>query len=137
MSIQNKNYLNAMPRKISRSSFLDKADWEPARQRTNNMVQIVRSLDDISTGYSVFEKDQVLTHEQLNSVASYLDDQGRLTRVYLLGVGVVCGLRPSLEGDTVKITKGVGVTTDGDLLRLAADTVFDQFKAYDESAPKY
>lgn len=101
------------------------------------MVQIVRSLDDISTGYSVFEKDQVLTHEQLNSVASYLDDQGRLTRVYLLGVGLVCGLRPSLQGDTVKVTKGVGVTTDGDLLRFAADTVFDQFKAYDESAPVY
>jgi hypothetical protein len=101
------------------------------------MVNTVRSLDVISTGYSIFEKDQVLTADKLNTVADYLDDQGRLTRVCLLGVGPVCGLRASLQGTTVLITKGVGVTTDGDLLRIQPDTVFDHFKAYDTSAPMY
>jgi len=102
------------------------------------MKQVVlQSLDKITTGYSVFEEDQVLTHKQLNTVSDYFDDQTRLTRVKLLGVGIVCGLRVSLTGNTVTLSKGAGVTTDGDLLYFAADTVFDQFKPYDNSNPTY
>lgn len=101
------------------------------------MNPVIQSLDKITTGYSVFEKDQVLTHGQLNSVADYFDDQTRLTRVKLLGVGIVCGLRVSLQSDRVTVTRGTGVTTDGDLLHFAADMVFDKFKVYDESNPAY
>lgn len=101
------------------------------------MVPVLRSLEQISTGHTVFERDQVLTHDQLNSLAGYADDQARLTRVRLLGVGVVCGLRPSLSGSTVTVTRGLGVTTDGDLLHLDADTVFDRFREYDETYPAY
>src|SRR5262245_11882007 len=101
------------------------------------MSTVRNSLATITTGYSIFEKDQVLTHEQLNSVADYFDDQTRLTRIKLLGVGIVCGLRVSAQGSTIKVTQGAGVTTDGDLLYLAKDTVFDKFKLYDESNPKY
>src|SRR5262245_10487419 len=101
------------------------------------MIPVLRSLDAITTGYTVFEKDQVLTEQQLNSLVSYLDDQDRLTRVTLLGVGIACGLRPSAAGASVRVSKGVGVTTDGDLLTLSADTTFDRFKPYDETAPKY
>ena len=101
------------------------------------MSQVLKSLEDITTGYSIFEKDQVLTHEQLNSVADYFDDQTRLTRVKLLGVGIVCGLGVSVQGSNIKVTKGAGVTTDGDLLYFAADTVFNRFKVYDESNPVY
>ena len=101
------------------------------------MTQVLESLQDITTGYSIFEKDQVLTHKQLNSVADYFDDQTRLTRVKLLGIGIVCGLRVSVQGGNLQVGKGAGVTTDGDLLYFAADTVFDQFKLYDESNPVY
>lgn len=102
------------------------------------MKQVVlQSLDKITTGYSVFEEDQVLTDKQLNTVSDYFDDQTRLTRVKLLGVGIVCGLRVSLTGNSVTLSKGAGVTTDGDLLYFAADTVFDQFKPYDNSNPTY
>ncbi|HVZ42078.1 MAG TPA: hypothetical protein VHI13_22555 [Candidatus Kapabacteria bacterium] len=101
------------------------------------MTPIFKSLEQISTGYTVFEKDQVLTHEQLNSLADYADDQIRLTRVKLLGVGLACGLRVSLANATVSVTRGVGVTTDGDLLYLDADTNYVQFKAYDASYPAY
>ena len=101
------------------------------------MNQVLKSLEDITTGYSIFEKDQVLTHEQLNSVADYFDDQTRLTRVKLLGVGIVCGLRVSVQGSNITVTKGAGTTTDGDLLYLATDTVFNRFKLYDESNPVY
>lgn len=99
--------------------------------------EILQSLDKITTGYSVFEEDQVLTHKQLNTVSDYFDDQTRLTRVKLLGVGIVCGLHVSVTGNSVTLSKGAGVTTDGDLLYFAADTVFDQFKPYDNSNPAY
>ena len=49
-------------------------------------VKTIRSLETLSSEYSVFERDQVLTEAQLNSVARYFDDQERLTRVELLGV---------------------------------------------------
>jgi hypothetical protein len=100
------------------------------------MNQVTKSLEEITTRYSIFEKDQVLTHDQLNSVASYFDDQTRLTRIKLLGVGIICGLRVSMQSGNVILTKGVGVSTDGDLL-YATDTVFDRFKIYDESNPVY
>lgn len=101
------------------------------------MNQILKSLETITTGFSVFEKDQVLTHDQLNSVAAYGDDQSRLTRTKLLGVGIACGLRLISQNGSLTVTKGVGITTDGDLLYLAGDTVFDKFKLYDDSNPKY
>jgi hypothetical protein len=101
------------------------------------MVDVLKSLDEITTGYNVFEKDQVLTHLQLNQLSNYLDDQGRLTRVSLLCVGIGCGLRPSLADGKVLVTKGVGVTTDGDLLRFGADALYDRYRPYDEAAPVY
>ena len=100
-------------------------------------LKIIRRLDAVTTDYAVFERDQVLTHEQLNSVSEYLDDQGRLTRTQLLGVGIVGGLLPALGKGRVTIGKGVGVTSDGDLIGLAVDTVFDRFLPYAESAPAY
>jgi hypothetical protein len=99
-------------------------------------LRITRSLDEITTRYTVFEEDQVLTHVQLNGLAGYLDDQDRLTRVGLLGVGIICGLRVSVRDDRVAVTRGVGVTTDGDLLQLP-DVRFDRFKPYGKSAPAY
>ena len=101
------------------------------------MNPVTPILQEIRTNYSVFEKDQVLTHDQLNTVAEYFEDQTRLTRIKLLGVGIVCGLRVSVKGANVMVSKGAGVTTDGDLLFFKDDTVFDQFKPYDESNPKY
>ncbi|HZI11160.1 MAG TPA: hypothetical protein VE153_12290 [Myxococcus sp.] len=101
------------------------------------MAQALINLNNISTGYTVFEKDQVLTEKQLNSVSSYLDDQERLTRVSLSGVGISCGLQVSLNANRVTLGRGVGVTTDGDLLRRAADTVFDRYKEYATEAPPY
>ncbi|MBK7173998.1 MAG: hypothetical protein IPH84_12355 [Bacteroidales bacterium] len=101
------------------------------------MAQIIKSLDEITTGFSFFEKDQVLTASQLNSISNYFDDQTRLTRTQLLGVGIACGLEPSIQSRVVKIGKGMGVTTDGDLLFFTEDQVFDRFRPYDEKNPKY
>ncbi|MDH4172333.1 MAG: hypothetical protein OEZ09_01425 [Betaproteobacteria bacterium] len=101
------------------------------------MTESFRNLDAIESGYTVFEKDQVLTPEQLNGLAGYLDDQERLSRVALLGVGIACGLWPSLQGKRVRLSQGVGTTTDGDLVFLPEPTFYDRYKPYDSSAPKY
>ncbi len=101
------------------------------------MTQTLKSLDEISTGYSIFEKDQVLTASQLNSVASYFEDQTRLSRTQLLGVGLVCGLQVTAQEKQVLLTKGMGVTTDGDLLYFGSDMAYDSYKVYDEKNPVY
>jgi hypothetical protein len=101
------------------------------------MTQILKSLDEITTGYSVFEKDQVLTALQLNSVSGYFEDQTRLTRTQLLGVGIICGLKVTSAGKQITVGKGVGITTDGDLLNYGKDTQFTQYKLYDDKNPAY
>lgn len=100
-------------------------------------LKLVYSLDRLAQQHAVFEPDQVLTHGQLNSVTEYFDDQGRLTRVDGLGVGIVNGLRVGRRGEALRITRGFGFTTDGDLLRLPQDGLFTHWRAYDTRAPIY
>src|SRR5262245_52267618 len=101
------------------------------------MTDTIVNLDTIETGYAVFEPDQVLTPDQLNSLAGYLDDQERLSRVALLGVGIACGLWPSLQGSAVRLSPGVGTTTDGDVMYRPEAVLYDRYKPYDRTAPKY
>jgi len=95
------------------------------------------TLDKLEHGYTVFEKDQVLTPAQLNSLAAYLDDQQRLTRVALIGVGIACGLWPSFDGELVHLTHGVGTTTDGDLVLVAQAVTYDRYRPYDAATARY
>lgn len=83
------------------------------------------------TDYPVFEANQVLTNEHLNSVRDYLDEQNRLTRVTLHGIGVVCGLEVSLSANTITISKGYGVTSEGYLAIIGTtDFVADRQQGY-------
>jgi|CXWL01.1.fsa_nt_gi hypothetical protein len=69
--------------------------------------------------YPVFEANQVLTSEHLNQAISYLDEQERLTRANLIGIGIVCGLEIKLDVapvTTIHISKGCGVTSEGYLI---------------------
>ncbi|MBO9690455.1 PKD domain-containing protein [Chryseobacterium sp.] len=99
-------------------------------------------LDKVTTQYRKFNDNQALTEGQLNEFIDYFEDQDRLSRTRLNGVGIVCGfqseyieleLQPqaSMEKttelgrdlieipfDTIAITQGAGVTTDGDLITL-------------------
>ncbi|MBU2987419.1 hypothetical protein KO528_18800 [Saccharophagus degradans] len=101
------------------------------------MTSLHTSLAEISSEYTIFEKDQILTEDQLNSVTQYLDDQDRLSRIHLTGVGLVCGLNVRRSGNTISLTQGLGITTDGDLVQLASNKSFNRFKAYSSEAPKY
>jgi len=95
-------------------------------------------LDNVTTQYRKFNENQALTEGQLNEFIDYFEDQDRLSRTRLSGVGVVCGFKseytdlllpteidrvgkagpddPFLQ--TILIAQGAGVTTDGDLITL-------------------
>lgn len=77
-------------------------------------------LSTITTQYRRFTKNQVLTEGNLNEVVDFFDDQDRLSRIYLNGVGLVCGFHAAYDDakNTISITQGTGITTDGDLFKL-------------------
>jgi hypothetical protein len=85
--------------------------------------------------YPVFEPNQVLSESQLNSVFNYLDEQERLTRVNLIGIGIVCGLNVKLtvngSGITViELSGGMGNTTEGYLITEAMDVTLTHYRGY-------
>ena len=66
--------------------------------------------------YPIFEANQVLTQGNLNDAFNYLDDQQRMTRANLIGIGIVCGLEVQLNGTTIHLSKGCGITSEGYLI---------------------
>ncbi|WP_119079982.1 hypothetical protein [Chitinophaga alhagiae] len=86
--------------------------------------------------YPHFEVNQVLTNEQLNTLFAYTDEQNRLTRTHLSGVGIVCGLdaQTAANGSNITITRGCGVTSEGYLVVQDADVVHRFRRPY--TAPK-
>lgn len=111
-------------------------------------------LTTITPTYRTFVPDQVLTAGQLNEFLNYFDDQDRLSRIFLSGVGIVCGFNinynQNSNGELV-ISQGAGITTDGDLIKLSkADSLdpalenidiselrFTHTRAYDDTNAKY
>lgn len=74
-------------------------------------------MDTTQLTYPIFEANQVLTKAHLNDLFEYLDEQQRLTRANLVGIGIVCGLRGELTGTgTVRLTRGCGITSQGYLV---------------------
>lgn len=65
--------------------------------------------------YQVFEANQVLSKDHLNDLREYLDEQIRVTRTNLIGVGINCGLNMSVavDGKSIRLYKGSGTTTEG------------------------
>ncbi|HKL31135.1 MAG TPA: hypothetical protein VJ919_01305, partial [Tangfeifania sp.] len=94
---------------------------------------MAKKLTEITTHYHTFVDNQVLTKDQLNQFIGYFEDQDRLSRVFLHGVGIVCGFKLGLNSEEKKIsiTQGVGVTTDGDLIQLKKAVPDKPFKSID------
>ncbi|MDY8138089.1 PKD domain-containing protein [Aquimarina sp. 2201CG5-10] len=94
-------------------------------------------LEEITTQYRSFVPDQVLTAEQLNTIIDYFEDQNRLTRVCLSGVGIVCGLEIKYIANTsIAVSAGSGVTTDGDLVKYEGKT-YTHFKLFEDRDAEY
>lgn len=75
-------------------------------------------MSNVIKNYPIFEGSQVLTSSQLNQMAAYLDQQGRLTRSKLIGIGIVCGLEVSFRSNNILISKGIGISSEGFLMSL-------------------
>ena len=83
--------------------------------------------------FPVFEANQVLTSAHLNNVFNYLDQQGRLTRSHLIGIGIVCGLELRLDtsaGTAILLSQGCGVTSQGYLLVEPEDVRLTSYRPY-------
>ena len=85
-------------------------------------------LSTVTTQYRRFTKNQVLTEGNLNEVVDFFDDQDRLTRICLSGVGVICGFNVAFDDakNTISVSQGAGVTTDGDLFQLYNTNILGQ-----------
>jgi hypothetical protein len=118
-------------------------------------------LSNISTGYRKFTKGQYVKHPQFNEFLDFFEDQDRLSRVLLQGVGIVCGFKPELVYTDrllsgITLSQGVAVTTDGDLITLNKTSKvseelymsdlktidipykkYTHFKVYEDSIAKY
>ena len=109
-------------------------------------------LTTITPSYRTFVPDQVLTAGQLNEFLNYFEDQDRLSRIFLSGVGIVCGFKVqyNTNGELI-VTQGAGITTDGDLFKLQQvdpnnpeleiidipNLKFKYFRAFDDSNAHY
>lgn len=82
--------------------------------------------------YPVFVANQVLTNAHLNKVFNYLDEQERLTRANLIGIGIVCGLEINLDvtaaATTIHLSRGCGVTSEGYLIVEPLDVALVSYK---------
>lgn len=118
-------------------------------------------LSNISTQYRKFSKGQYIEYTQFNEFLDFFEDQDRLSRVMLQGVGIVCGFKPDLiytsgQLSGIQLSQGVALTTDGDLLTLNTTSEvskdlyvsdlktikidnkkYTHFKAYDNFKVKY
>lgn len=106
-------------------------------------IQVINGK--IISNYPVFEGSQVLTSEQLNGLFTYLDQQHRFTRSRLIGMGIVCGLHVQTNGNQVQLSEGIGITSDGFLVKmpdctmsyrrdyfLPSNVVYEPFGGFDE-----
>ena len=84
--------------------------------------------------YPHFEANQVLTNSHLNQVFDYLDEQERLTRANLIGIGIVCGLEFRTETNngvtTIHVTRGTGVGSAGYLLNEPENIALVSYREY-------
>ncbi|MBJ7312001.1 hypothetical protein ACFOLJ_23565 [Rugamonas sp. CCM 8940] len=82
--------------------------------------------------YPVFEANQVLSNLHLNQLFDYLNEQERLTRANLIGVGIACGLTLKLDdaSTTLHLAPGCGITTEGYLIIEADPVALTAYRDY-------
>ncbi len=92
----------------------------------------------VNTVFPEFVPDQLLTSDDLNELFGYLDEQGRMTRTNLIGIGIVCGLEVKINAakTAITITKGTGVTSEGYLITVPPIT-YTEYNTFDAVKEKY
>ena|GEM_PF-3164527 len=83
--------------------------------------------------YPDFVPNQILTNTQLNQLRIFLDEQDRISRVRLSGMGIICGLTWSItnnEGEiSLSIEEGFGLSSEGYLIQIE-NIRFDRYRTY-------
>jgi hypothetical protein len=91
-------------------------------------------MEPTQDNYPIFEANQVLSFSHLNQVFNYLDEQERLTRANLIGIGIVCGLEirfnPNESPETIHLSRGCGITSQGYLIVDPGDTSLVSYRPY-------
>lgn len=99
-----------------------------------------------TTTVPLFESNQILSSTHLNQLRDYLDNEIRISRTKLSGVGIADGLNIKLydkAAGKIVVSAGYGITTDGYLLELHSDNsncenTYTHFRAYsDPGKPLY
>lgn len=81
----------------------------------------------LTQDYPFFKAGLPLRSKDLNGLVQYLESEDRITRVCLIGAGIMYGFKINLENaldasrTVVKITKGTGITSLGYVFCLDAD----------------
>lgn len=92
-------------------------------------------MEQTNNYYPKFDEGQVLSSQALNSYFGYLEEQQRLTRTKLLGVGIIDGLEFTYnDNNTITITQGTAVTADGYLIELPKDTTYTLAYEYNKNS---
>lgn len=84
-----------------------------------------------------FQVDQVLTADQLNQLGESLELQDRLTRTHGIGIGIITGLQVSRAAAEVRVSKGAGITSSGDLIGFDTDQVFTTARYFTDQNANY
>jgi len=89
-------------------------------------------METLQDTFPIFEANQILSNSHLNQVFSYLDEQERLTRANLIGIGIVCGLEFRLDAatSTIHLSRGCGVTSEGYLIVEPQDVALVSYRPY-------
>ena len=72
--------------------------------------------------YPHFFANQVLKSSDLNNSFGFLDEQARLSRLHLVGQGILSGLEMTLQQDRLRIGKGIALDSGGWVVQLTEDT---------------
>lgn len=73
--------------------------------------------------YPVFVDNQVLTADLLNNMVDYFNDQDNITRLALIGKGIINGLSYvcNTANNSVTIKSGLAITVNGSIANLESD----------------
>lgn len=85
-------------------------------------------MEALHTIFPVFEANQILDQIELNNAFGYLEQQDRLSRKYLTGIGIVSGLELTFKDNTVTISCGTAITSLGYQITVEQQT----FACYQE-----
>lgn len=74
--------------------------------------------------YPHFFANQVLKSSDLNNSFGFLDEQARLSRLHLVGQGILSGLGMTLQQDRLRIGKGIALDSGGWVAQLTEDAEY-------------